>query len=109
MHEDFSAVVTDASPVRPGEVLHLYATGLGPVDASGRATLPWEWMWISLGDRPAEVLYVGLAPGLPGFYQVDVRTPEVIESPLLMLAVKLTVNGGWFQWGMGMWQVAASQ
>ena len=102
VHEDFSAVVSDANPVRPGEILHLYATGLGPVIADGRATLPWEWM----ADRPIEVLYVGLAPGLPGFYQVDMRTPEIVHSPLLLLAVKLRVNGGWFQWGMGMWPVA---
>lgn len=109
IHEDFTALVTDANPVRRGEILHLYATGLGPVDAANRTALAWEWMWSSLGDRPAEVLYAGLAPGLPGFYQVDVRVPEIIESPLLMLAVKMTENGAWFQWGMGSWPVTASQ
>ncbi len=109
IHEDFSAAVSDTSPVRPGEILHLYATGLGPVDGGGRTTLPWEWTWFSLGDRPAGVLYAGLAPGLPGFYQVDVRTPGVIDSPLLMLGVRLTVNGGWYQWGMGSWPVVSSK
>jgi uncharacterized protein (TIGR03437 family) len=110
IHEDFGALVTDASPVRPGEILHLYATGLGPVDAAGRTTLPWEWSWLSLGERPAEVLFAGLAPGLPGFYQVDVRVPATVESPLLMLAVKLTTSeGGWFQWGMGNWSTTAAQ
>lgn len=105
-HEDFSALVSDSSPVRRGEILHLYALGLGPVDVSGRLMTPWRWIWNSLADRPAELLYAGVAPGLPGFYQVDVRTPMDASSPLLMLAVQLAPpGGGWFQWGMGVWPV----
>lgn len=106
IHEDFSVPVSDSSPVRRGEILHLYAMGLGPLGASGRTTLPWRWVWSSLADRPAEVLYAGVAPGLPGFYQVDVRAPLDVSSPLLMLAVQLMPpEGGWFQWGMGVWLV----
>jgi uncharacterized protein (TIGR03437 family) len=105
VHEDFSALVTPANPARPGEVLHLYALGLGPVDESGRATMPWEWIWMTpLGDKTAEVVYAGLAPGLPGFYQVDVRVPDSAESPLLMLTLELTTQG-WFRYLMGSWPV----
>ena len=91
IHEDFGSLVTEASPARPGELLHIYATGLGPVTQSGslfRTLLPWEWTWLSAGDTPAGVLFSGLAPGFEGWYQVELRLPEAVDRPLLYLQVR---------------------
>jgi uncharacterized protein (TIGR03437 family) len=106
-HEDFGSLVSESKPVRPGEILHLYATGLGPVDAAGRTALPWEWRWNSQPEPLAEVLYCGLAPGFPGFYQVDIRAPADLASGLVFLQLYLSPQaGGWFSWVLGIWPVS---
>ena len=90
VHENWSALVTIENPARPGEVIHMYGTGYGPVDgnvATGqptpgdrlyRMTSPCVWQAIGvLNDpRPFEVLFAGLAPGLIGIYQLDFRIPS---------------------------------
>jgi uncharacterized protein (TIGR03437 family) len=72
-----------------GEVVHLYATGLGAVTpplATGavtpsgtlyRANVP---LTCSIGDQPAEVLFAGLAPGTVGVNQVDIRVPAGLSG-----------------------------
>jgi uncharacterized protein (TIGR03437 family) len=86
--QDWSAT-TYQSPAVPGEIVHIYAVGLGattcavetgqsaPVDRLCPITRPAEWKWTTAPDVtvPAEVLYAGLAPGTIGLYQVDVRVP----------------------------------
>ncbi len=107
IHEDFSALVTEAKPLRPGEILHLYATGLGPVDAGGRTTLAWNWTWLTPTEPSAELFYVGLAPGLPGFYQIDLRVPAALPSRTVLLNIQLTLQrNGWYSWVFGYWPVA---
>lgn len=54
----------------PGQVVILWATGLGPVDASGRTVRPVE---LTTGG---EVLYAGLS-GWPGVYQINVRLQAI--------------------------------
>jgi uncharacterized protein (TIGR03437 family) len=90
VHEGFESLVTRENPARPGEIVHIYATGLGPVApavASGvappegtlsRVVMPWAYTWQALSpDRQsADVLFAGLAPGMTGVYQVDVRVPS---------------------------------
>lgn len=110
VHEDFGSLVSESKPVRPGEILHLYATGLGPVDSAGRTTLPWEWRWNSQQGALAEVLYSGLAPGLPGFCQVDIRAPSNLSSPLAVLELYLSPKaGGWYSWVLGIWPASPAQ
>ena len=89
IHEDWSGFVTPENPARPGEVIHIYAVGLGPVDCpietgdaapldrACRPTTPiaWDYWWTSTDSMPAEVLFAGLAPGLVGLYQIDARVP----------------------------------
>jgi uncharacterized protein (TIGR03437 family) len=75
-HQDFSALLSEADPARPGEIVHFYAGGLGPVTpsvATGEPTPPQphptgEPLGCTLQDTgPAEVLYAGLAPEMVGF------------------------------------------
>jgi uncharacterized protein (TIGR03437 family) len=90
--QDWSATAID-SPANPGEVVHVYAVGLGPVDCAVETNKPApldrlcpitrtvHWNWISpFGTSPAEVLFAGLAPGLIGVYQADIRIPRDAAS-----------------------------
>ncbi|MBK9167536.1 MAG: hypothetical protein IPM24_08730 [Bryobacterales bacterium] len=89
VHEDWSGFVTPESPAAPGEVIHIYAVGLGPVDCPVRTGEPaaldrlcgpvtpiqWDYWWTSTDSLPAEVTFAGLAPGMVGLYQVEARVP----------------------------------
>ncbi len=79
IHEDFRALITDDSPAIPGEVIHLYATGLGPVTQPQQTGVPASGPVPLVEQRPctdgSTLLYAGLAPGLIGYYQVDARLP----------------------------------
>ena len=88
------------NPAKAGDVVWLYATGLGDLEpqiASDRlqpGTLSRTQLEVTarVAGKPGEVVYAGSAPGLaPGVYQVNVRIPEdavVFEGPsLVTLAV----------------------
>ena len=57
--------------VNRGTYVEIYATGLGPV--SGGLTVNQPRVLIGLTE--AQILYSGLAPGLPGVYQVNAQAP----------------------------------
>jgi uncharacterized protein (TIGR03437 family) len=78
----FNAVAT----VHPNDTLILYASGLGPVDSSGHVLDPVE---VYLGERKAQVLFAGLAPGLPGVYQLNVIAPTLATDRIYLR------SGGW--------------
>ena len=89
-HEDFSGLVTPKNRARPGEIIHLYMTGLGsvepavetgapaPADPPARVRTPLTCSFRGLEGPPreAQVLFAGLAPGYAGYYQVTLRIPE---------------------------------
>jgi uncharacterized protein (TIGR03437 family) len=97
-HEDFRGLVSDRDPARPDEVLHLFLTGLGPVtpvvatgqaspaDPLSRLAVPIHVFW--QGSLPTnfpvavDVLFAGMAPGLVGLQQVDLRVPHVAPTQL---------------------------
>lgn len=85
---DYS-LVTAAAPAERGEVIILYATGLGavaPAVASGEAApdapLSWvsERVTVTMGGYNAEVQFSGLAPGFVGLYQINARVPTNVPS-----------------------------
>lgn len=78
----FQAVDTIAAQ----DVVVLYAAGLGPADSSGHAVDEVE---VYIGDRKAQVLFAGLAPGLPGIYQLNVMAPAPATDRLYLR------SGGW--------------
>jgi uncharacterized protein (TIGR03437 family) len=99
IHEDWSGFVTAALPARPGEVVHLYGTGFGPVDLPQpdgvpapadppARTLAPITCSDTLTRQPIPVLFAGLAPGLVGYYQLDIRLPLSNLSPSLQLTCK---------------------
>jgi uncharacterized protein (TIGR03437 family) len=92
------SLVPGARTVKAGDILQLYATGLGPTDP--------VWQAGEFPDRPspvrdpfsvtvggtvlaaADVLYAGAAPGMiSGFYQINIRVPASVaegEIPVTM-------------------------
>lgn len=97
VHEDGS-VVTRESPARPGEVIVLYATGLGktiPAVRAGEvargatALDPAQRFQVLVGGNALsgeDLLYVGLTPGFAGLYQVNFRLPrEANDDPEIQL------------------------
>ena len=78
---DYS-LVTSANPGKPGEVLVLYAIGLGAVTPPVASGVPAPSSPLSqtvnapavtVGGVPATVLFSGLAPGYVGLYQINFR------------------------------------
>jgi uncharacterized protein (TIGR03437 family) len=80
------ANILASNPARPGEILALYANGLGPVTnppASGSpasasplsetpAATP---VVVTIAGQQAYVGFSGLAPGYPGLYQINATVP----------------------------------
>jgi len=74
------AAITGAA--RPDDILAIYSTGLGRTNPAFEAgVLPpgigatVEPVTVTIGGIQAEVLYAGVAPGLAGLYQINLRVP----------------------------------
>ena len=88
------------NPARRGAAVQFYLNGLGAVDnrpASGEvspsqplATTRVQPV-VTVGGRPAQVIFSGLAPGNVGLYQVNVVVPT--DAPTGRQAVTCSVNG----------------
>ena len=92
VHQDFSALISSTSPAQPGEIIHIYAKDLGPVNPAPPVGLPAPLSPLALlvpaiscivnSDAElnamdlANVLFVGLAPELLNVFQVDIRLPS---------------------------------
>jgi len=88
LHTDFQ-LVSPARPAAAGEVLIIYATGVGDLNnrpSTGAATpsspLPVARVTpvITIGGAAAEVLFAGLAPNFVGLVQFNVRTPATLPA-----------------------------
>jgi uncharacterized protein (TIGR03437 family) len=81
LHEGFTGVVSDASPAAPGELVTVYMTGLGPIETNGGIRPGFRCLF---NATMADVEYAGAAPGYSGFYQVNVRLPNVRTRPAIL-------------------------
>ncbi|MBI1786381.1 MAG: S8 family serine peptidase, partial [Acidobacteria bacterium] len=93
-------VLTLTNRAKRGAAIQLFANGLGPVDntpPSGEPTpadpLPntRAEATVTIGDRPAQVLFSGLAPYNVGVYQVNVVVAP--DTPVGLQPVVLTIGG----------------
>jgi uncharacterized protein (TIGR03437 family) len=99
VHQDWSELVTPDHPATAGEILHSYATALGPTIppvAYGDAAPISPPLAVLVtpstcatafppGGTPIQVLWQGLAPGLAGVYQIDWQVPASLSQPMLAL------------------------
>jgi uncharacterized protein (TIGR03437 family) len=72
LHNGVSAA---SAPVRAGDALEIYCTGLGPVAAAGAFETTVIAPVVFVGAIPVTPFYSGLAPGFTGVYQVNVVAP----------------------------------
>lgn len=99
-HHASATLLSPDEPAEPGEVVVIYAVGLGPVAAPIRAGQPApvgvllstrEPVEVRVADRSVSPLYAGLAPGFAGLYQVNVRLPFDLPAGVHLLS--LSVGG----------------
>ncbi len=91
-HQDFSGLITEASPALAGEVIAVYLTGLGPVSppvATGEpspeaplalVTGPLRCQFWDGGPNDSRIYFAGLAPGMVGVYQVSLEVPAGLRT-----------------------------
>ncbi len=93
-------VIGSSRPAKAGEWVELYANGLGPLDNTPVSGEPASMTTLSrtknacavtIGGVAAENNFCGLAPGLPGLYQINVHIPSGLTSGTQQ--VKLTIAG----------------
>ncbi len=98
-HADGS-LLSDASPAQPGEIVVVYATGLGPTDPNPEvgeipgSAAPMQWLSslaVSLGGAvlPSyRIKYAGVTPGCVGLYQLNLELPQDLgNNPAIQVAV----------------------
>ncbi len=94
---DFS-LVTTAKPAKPGEILSLFATGLGPTRPGVDPGAPFTTnplqtvnspVEVIVNGAPAEVLYAGGYPGAVDGYQVNFRLPSGITPGQASLQISV--------------------
>lgn len=90
-HANDFALVTAAKPARAGEILSLFATGLGPTRPGVDPGRPFPASPLALVNSPvevtvngipAEVLFAGGLPGAVDGYQVNFRLPSGLAPGL---------------------------
>jgi uncharacterized protein (TIGR03437 family) len=104
VHASDSSLVTASKPAKGGEVLTLYATGLGPtrpalepgkVFTADPLQLTNSSIEVSVGGQLAEVLYAGGYPGSSDAFQVNFRIPNGVApgTPSLQLTAAFIPGG----------------
>jgi uncharacterized protein (TIGR03437 family) len=79
-HQNWDGYVDSGSPAHAGEIIHILAVGLGPVNpevpdgTTAPSVEPLARLAAPMACSNSEVLYAGLAPGtLERVYQIDLR------------------------------------
>lgn len=91
---DYS-LITAQAPARPGEHVILYLVGMGVTDPSVGTNVPAPSSLararvqptVTIGGRPAQILFAGLTPGAVGLYQINLLIPVEAGTGDLQLLV----------------------
>ena len=91
-------IVTPARPVKTGDAIIIYGTGMGavfpevasgdPAPASPLARTA-EDVTVTIGGRSASVLFAGLSPGFTSLYQVNAVVPAGVPAGEADLVVSI--------------------
>jgi len=83
-----NSLITAASPARPGEIVVLYATGVGPtspaaipdqIPHTAASVTPLSGFSLLMNGTavdPHQILYVGVTPGFAGLFQINWQVPS---------------------------------
>ena len=92
-------LVTSQNPVRAGDTIQIFCTGLGAVDVAVETGAPGPSfstvevpVTVTIGGINAAVAFQGLAPNFVGLYQVNVVVPAGV-TPGNAVPLVLTQNG----------------
>ncbi len=103
-HGNTGTVVDSTHPATAGEVLVMYASGMGPTNpvvAAGTGApanppaLTANQPQVTIGNMAAQVQFSGLAPGLVGVYQINFVLPSGLrarEQPVTIAAAGQSVG-----------------
>ena len=89
-------------PAKVGDVLILYATGLGPVDGpmtdggippSNELRNTIAKPTVLIGGQQATVFFSGLTPQFPGVNQLNIQVPSGVSSGN-SVPIQISINGG---------------
>jgi uncharacterized protein (TIGR03437 family) len=74
------AIVPGTHKARPGDIIQLYAAGLGPAPSGTALTspIPITGVGVSIGNQAAQVLAAALVA--PGQYQVNFTVPQMADG-----------------------------
>jgi uncharacterized protein (TIGR03437 family) len=90
LNQDYS-LNGPANPLPRGQVLVVYATGLGAVTKQGQLSVTAAPVTAVVNGQELPVQFAGLAPGYVGLYQVNVPIPAATPPGL---GVSLTLKQG---------------
>jgi len=89
LHGADNSLITAGNPASKGEVVVIYATGLGTVDSPPRTGMAASASPLSrvinppvvvIGGAEADVQFAGLAPNFVGLYQVNARVSQAAAA-----------------------------
>jgi uncharacterized protein (TIGR03437 family) len=86
VHADSGASAL-TNPVRAGDFISIYCTGLGPTRTDGGIARTTVTPGVYFGATLASPSYSGPAPGFVGLYQVNVQVPAGLPSGTLPLQI----------------------
>ena len=108
---DWSGLID--TPPAPGDVIHMFMTGLGPVTRAPQTGVPTpagppfpitgklkcgfndNWQLDFSDNWGAETLFAGLAPSTTGIYQVSLRLPPSQPSEIRWIVCHLVLPNGY--------------
>jgi len=85
-------------PAKIGDVIVIYATGLGPVDTiledgaippAGKTVHSLHKPFVSIGGKSADIQFSGLSPQFVGVYQLNVVVPDIATGDAVPLQLAL--------------------
>ncbi len=95
-----NSLITESNAARRGQVIQIFANGLGPVSNQPPSGEPspvsplaqtTTTPTVTIGGRPAAVLFSGLAPRFVGLYQVNVTVPQ--DAPTGIQPLVISIGG----------------
>ena len=99
LHNSDGSLVTAENPLKPGEVIQIYAVGMGetspviPAGELGIAPIVGKVEAVISGI-PADVIWAGLQGQWPGLDQANVIVPEGVTGKPPTVALKVTFKDG---------------
>ena len=101
MRTDGTLINGTGAAARPGDVLELYGTGLGPTSPSVAPGLVYQGsapttnpVTVTIGAIPADVSYAGLTGA--GLYQINITVPLMSDGdyPVVAQVAGLSTQSG---------------